>query len=49
VIINPETATSLVPAINYAAKHHVQLISVDTIVGKGHVYMVVRASNLYLR
>ena len=46
VIINPETATSLVPAINYAAKHHVQLISVDTIVGKGHVYMVVRASNL---
>jgi simple sugar transport system substrate-binding protein/ribose transport system substrate-binding protein len=46
VIINPETATSLVPAIDYAAKHHVQLISVDTIVGKGHVYMVVRASNL---
>jgi ABC-type sugar transport system substrate-binding protein len=46
VIVNPETAVSLVPAINYAAKHHVQLISVDTIVGKGHVYMVVRASNL---
>jgi len=46
VIVNPETATSLVPAINYAAKHHVQLISVDTIVGKGHVYAVVRASNL---
>jgi ABC-type sugar transport system substrate-binding protein len=46
VIINPETATSLVPAITYAAKHHVQLISVDTIVGKGHVYAVVRASNL---
>jgi len=46
VIVNPETATSMVPAINYAAKHHVQLISVDTIVGKGHVYMVVRASNL---
>jgi len=46
VIVNPETATSLVPAINYAAKHHVQLISVDTIVGAGHVYMVVRASNL---
>ena len=46
VIVNPETATSLLPAINYAAKHHVQLISVDTIVGAGHVYMVVRASNL---
>jgi len=27
VIINPETATSLVPAINYAAKHHVQLMT----------------------
>jgi ABC-type sugar transport system substrate-binding protein len=46
VIVNPETATSLAPAISYAAKHHVQLISVDTIVGVGHVYMVVRASNL---
>jgi simple sugar transport system substrate-binding protein/ribose transport system substrate-binding protein len=46
VIVNPETATSLAPAISYAAKHGVQLISVDTIVGVGHVYMVVRASNL---
>lgn len=46
IIVNPETATSLGPAITYAAKHHVQLISVDTIVGVGHVYMVVRASNL---
>jgi len=46
VIVNPETATSLAPAIAYAAKHNVQLISVDTIVGVGHVYMVVRASNL---
>jgi len=46
VIVNPETATSLAPAIAYAAKHKVQLISVDTIVGVGHVYMVVRASNL---
>jgi ribose transport system substrate-binding protein len=46
VIVNPETATSLGPAISYAAKHHVQLISVDTIVGVGKVYMVVRASNL---
>jgi ABC-type sugar transport system substrate-binding protein len=46
VIVNPETATSLGPAITYAAKHHVQLISVDTIVGVGKVYMVVRASNL---
>lgn len=46
VIVNPETATSLGPAIKFAAKRHVQLISVDTIVGVGHVYMVVRASNL---
>src|SRR6185437_16043420 len=46
VIVNPETATSLGPAINYAAQRHVQLISVDTIVVVGKVYMVVRASNL---
>ena len=46
VIVNPEPATSLGPAITYAAKHNVKLISVDTIVGVGKVYMVVRASNL---
>jgi ribose transport system substrate-binding protein len=46
IIVNPETATSLGPAISYAAAHHVKLISVDTIVGVGKVYMVVRASNL---
>ena len=46
IVVNPETATSLGPAINYAAAHHVQLISVDTIVGVGKVYMVVRASNI---
>jgi len=46
IVVNPETATSLGPAITYAAKHHVQLVSVDTIVGVGKVYMVVRASNL---
>jgi ribose transport system substrate-binding protein len=46
VVVNPETATSLGPAISYAAKHHVKLISVDTIVGVGKVGMVVRASNL---
>ena len=45
IIVNPETATSLGPAISYAAAHNVQLVSVDTIVGTGHVYMVVRASN----
>jgi len=45
IIVNPETATSLGPAISYAIAHHVQLVSVDTIVGVGHVYMVVRASN----
>ncbi len=45
IVVNPETATSLGPAIAYASAHHVQLISVDTIVGVGHVYMVVRASN----
>jgi ABC-type sugar transport system substrate-binding protein len=46
IIVNPETATSLGPAISYAAAHHVQLVSVDTIVGVGKVYMVVRASNI---
>jgi len=45
IVVNPETATSLGPAIAYASAHHVQLISVDTIVGVGKVYMVVRASN----
>ncbi len=35
IIVNPETATSLGPAISYAAAHHVQLVSVDTIVGVG--------------
>jgi ABC-type sugar transport system substrate-binding protein len=45
IIVNPETATSLSPAISYATAHHVQLVSVDTIVGVGHVYIVVRASN----
>jgi ABC-type sugar transport system substrate-binding protein len=45
IIVNPETATSLGPAISYAAAHNVKLVSVDTIVGVGHVYMVVRASN----
>ncbi len=46
IVVNPETATSLGPAINYATAHGVKLISVDTIVGVGKVYMVVRASNL---
>jgi ABC-type sugar transport system substrate-binding protein len=46
IVVNPETATSLGPAISYATAHHVQLVSVDTIVGVGRVYMVVRASNV---
>ncbi|HET7017047.1 MAG TPA: sugar ABC transporter substrate-binding protein [Streptosporangiaceae bacterium] len=46
IVVNPETATSLGPAISYATAHNVKLISVDTIVGVGKVYMVVRASNL---
>ena len=45
IVVNPETATSLGPAISYANAHHVQLVSVDTIVGVGKVYRVVRASN----
>jgi simple sugar transport system substrate-binding protein/ribose transport system substrate-binding protein len=45
IVVNPETATSLGPAIAYATAHHVSLVSVDTIVGVGKVYMVVRASN----
>jgi ribose transport system substrate-binding protein len=47
IIVNPETAVSMGPALADAAKHHVGVISVDTIVGVGHVYMVVRASNLF--
>jgi ABC-type sugar transport system substrate-binding protein len=35
IVVNPETATSLGPAISYATAHHVQLVSVDTIVGVG--------------
>jgi hypothetical protein len=34
------TAASLGPAISYAAAHPVQLISVDTIVGVGKVYII---------
>ncbi len=49
IIVNPETATSLGPAITYANAHNVQLVSVDTIVGAGKVYMVVRASNTAVR
>ena len=45
IVVNPETATSLGPAITYANAHGVQLVSVDTVIGVGHVYMVVRASN----
>jgi ABC-type sugar transport system substrate-binding protein len=47
IIVNPETAVSMGPALADAAEHHVGVISVDTIVGVGHVYMVVRASNLF--
>jgi simple sugar transport system substrate-binding protein/ribose transport system substrate-binding protein len=45
IVVNPETAASLGPAIAYATAHHVQLISVDTVVSSGKVYMVVRASS----
>ncbi len=45
IIVNPETATSLGPAISYAKAHGVKLVSVDTVIGTGKVYMVVRASN----
>jgi len=46
VVVNPETATSMAPAIAYAAKRGVQLVMTDTIIGAGHAYMIVRASNL---
>src|ERR1700735_3297228 len=45
IIVNPETATSLGPAISYATEHPVQLVSGDTIVGAGHVYMPPPPSN----
>ena len=46
VVVNPETATSMGPAIAYAAKKGVQVVMTDTIIGAGHAYMIVRASNL---
>lgn len=46
VVVNPETAVSMGPAISYAASHGVKLVMTDTIIGVGHAYMIVRASNL---
>ena len=35
------------PGLAYAAAHHVKVVSVDTILGAGSDYIVVRASNLF--
>jgi ABC-type sugar transport system substrate-binding protein len=48
IIVNPETAISLGPAISYAAKHNVKLISVDTIVGVGKAYISSRVKSGYV-
>lgn len=47
IIVNPEDASAEGPSIAYAYAHHVPIISVDTILGAGKDYMVVRASNLF--
>ncbi len=47
IILNPEDASAEGPSITYAYAHHVPIISVDTILGVGKDYMVVRASNLF--
>ncbi len=47
IILNPEDASAEGPSIAYAYAHHVPIISVDTILGAGKDYVVVRASNLF--
>ncbi|MGD0743142.1 MAG: sugar ABC transporter substrate-binding protein [Acidimicrobiales bacterium] len=47
IILNPEDASAEGPSIAYAYAHHVPIISVDTILGAGKDYIVVRASNLF--
>jgi len=47
IILNPEDASAEAPGINYAYAHHVPVVSVDTILGAGKDYIVVRASNLF--
>ena len=47
VILNPEDASAMGPGLQYAAAHHVKVTSVDTILGAGSDYIVVRASNLF--
>jgi ribose transport system substrate-binding protein len=47
IILNPEDASAEGPSISYAYAHHVPIISVDTILGAGKDYIVVRASNLF--
>jgi simple sugar transport system substrate-binding protein/ribose transport system substrate-binding protein len=47
IIVNPEDASAEGPSIAYAYAHHVPIISVDTILGAGKDYIVVRASNLF--
>jgi len=47
IILNPEDASAMGPGLAYAAAHHVKVVSVDTILGAGSDYIVVRASNLF--
>ena len=47
IILNPEDASAEGPSITYAYTHGVPIISVDTILGAGKDYIVVRASNLF--
>ena len=47
IVLNPEDASAMGPGLQYAAAHHVKVVSVDTILGAGSDYIVVRASNLF--
>jgi len=47
IILNPEDASAMGPGLAYAAAHQVPVVSVDTILGAGKDYIVVRASNLF--
>ena len=46
IVLNPEDASARA-SVSYSSAHHVTVVSVDTILGVGRDYIVVRASNLF--
>ena len=47
IVLNPEDASAMGPGLQDAAAHQLKVVSVDTILGAGSDYIVVRASNLF--